>query len=200
MDSGRAPTSAAAPRRLQTGRADATLLTAPAYFKARGSRLQDAGESGRPRDIYASTVYLFSRKDARRRIPKLAEAIIKAHAEAIKRFYDDKAFAVEGLHRVTTSRSGGRRRPHLRPLARTATSSNACRTCSRRPSSRLSRSRPIRRSRRDEGVRLPQGRRQQHRRPSGEGRLLRDSCSARRSRPRRSARRSLRSKLAQSRT
>ena len=27
--------------------------------------------------------------------PKLAEMIIKAHAEAIKRFYDDKAFAVK---------------------------------------------------------------------------------------------------------
>jgi hypothetical protein len=27
--------------------------------------------------------------------PKLAEALIKAHAEAIKRFYDDKAFAVK---------------------------------------------------------------------------------------------------------
>src|SRR5205814_6522815 len=27
--------------------------------------------------------------------PKLGEAIIKAHAEAIKRFYDDKAFAVK---------------------------------------------------------------------------------------------------------
>ena len=29
------------------------------------------------------------------RHPKLAESIIKAHAEAIKRFYDDKAFAVK---------------------------------------------------------------------------------------------------------
>ena len=28
-------------------------------------------------------------------IPKLPEALIKAHAEAIKRFYDDKAFAVK---------------------------------------------------------------------------------------------------------
>src|SRR5688572_32340189 len=27
--------------------------------------------------------------------PRLAEQIIKAHAEAIKRFYDDKAFAVK---------------------------------------------------------------------------------------------------------
>src|SRR5439155_12770165 len=27
--------------------------------------------------------------------PKLPEAVIKAHAEAIKRFYDDKAFAIK---------------------------------------------------------------------------------------------------------
>src|SRR5262245_66010355 len=45
-------------------------------------------------DIYASTVYLFTRKTVSAN-PKLPEAIIKAQAEAIKRFYDDKAFAVK---------------------------------------------------------------------------------------------------------
>jgi ABC-type nitrate/sulfonate/bicarbonate transport system substrate-binding protein len=34
------------------------------------------------------------RKDAVAANPKMAEGFIKAHAEAIKRFYDDKAFAV----------------------------------------------------------------------------------------------------------
>jgi ABC-type nitrate/sulfonate/bicarbonate transport system substrate-binding protein len=78
---------------LQTNRADATLLTAPNYF-----RLEEAGYKAlanlADRDVYAATVYLFSRK-ATTASPKLAESIVKAHAEAIKRFYDDKAFAVK---------------------------------------------------------------------------------------------------------
>ena len=43
-------------------------------------------------DIYVSTYYLF-RRDALTRERSTALAFIKAHAEAIKRFYDDKAFA-----------------------------------------------------------------------------------------------------------
>jgi NitT/TauT family transport system ATP-binding protein len=39
-------------------------------------------------------VYLFARR-ATTDNPKLAESLIKAHAEAIKRFYEDKAFAVK---------------------------------------------------------------------------------------------------------
>jgi ABC-type nitrate/sulfonate/bicarbonate transport system substrate-binding protein len=78
---------------LQTGRADATLLTAPNYF-----RLEEAGYKTlanlADRDVYAATVYLFSRK-AVTASPSLPELIIKAHAEAIKRFYDDKAFAIK---------------------------------------------------------------------------------------------------------
>jgi ABC-type nitrate/sulfonate/bicarbonate transport system substrate-binding protein len=78
---------------LQTNRADATLLTAPNYF-----RLEEAGYKAlanlADRDVYAATVYLFSKK-AIAASPKLAESIIKAHAEAIKRFYEDKAFAVK---------------------------------------------------------------------------------------------------------
>jgi ABC-type nitrate/sulfonate/bicarbonate transport system substrate-binding protein len=78
---------------LQTNRADATLLTAPNYF-----RLEEAGYKnlGNLADspVWAATVYLFSRP-ATAANPKLAEQIIKAHAEAIKRFYDDKAFAIK---------------------------------------------------------------------------------------------------------
>ena len=47
--------------------------------------------------------------------PKLAEQIIKAHAEAIKRFYDDKAFAVKAYIGLRQA-AGSRRRAHLRPL------------------------------------------------------------------------------------
>jgi ABC-type nitrate/sulfonate/bicarbonate transport system substrate-binding protein len=78
---------------LQTNRADATLLTAPNYF-----RLEEAGYKNlanlADHDVYAATVYLFSRP-AITANPKLPEQIVKAHAEAIKRFYDDKAFAVK---------------------------------------------------------------------------------------------------------
>ena len=78
---------------LQTNRADATLLTAPNYF-----RLEEAGYKNlanlAEREVYAATTYLFA-KSALTANPKLGEQIIKAHAEAIKRFYDDKAFAVK---------------------------------------------------------------------------------------------------------
>ena len=78
---------------LQTNRADATLLTAPNYF-----RLEEAGYKNlanlAEREVYAATTYLFA-KSAITANPKLPEQVIKAHAEAIKRFYDDKAFAVK---------------------------------------------------------------------------------------------------------
>jgi ABC-type nitrate/sulfonate/bicarbonate transport system substrate-binding protein len=79
---------------LASGRVDATMLTAPAYFK-----LEDEGYKGLANisdydDIYAPTVYLF-KKTTLASNPRLAEQIIKAHAEAIKRFYEDKAFAVK---------------------------------------------------------------------------------------------------------
>src|SRR5262249_59872534 len=45
-------------------------------------------------DIYASTMYLM-KKSVVAANPKLPELLVKAHAEAIKRFYDDKAFAVQ---------------------------------------------------------------------------------------------------------
>src|SRR5579884_995584 len=79
---------------LASGRVDATLLTPPAYFK-----LEEAGYKGLANvadfdNIYASTTYLM-RQQAIAANPKLPELLIKAHAEAIKRFYEDKAFAVK---------------------------------------------------------------------------------------------------------
>src|SRR5499425_3072755 len=79
---------------LTTGRADATLLTAPAYFAIEKQGYKTIANVADFRDIYASTVYLFTRKTVAAN-PKLPEAIIKAHAEAIKRFYEDRAFAVK---------------------------------------------------------------------------------------------------------
>jgi ABC-type nitrate/sulfonate/bicarbonate transport system substrate-binding protein len=78
---------------LQTNRADATLLTAPNYFRLEESGYQVLANLA-DREVYAATVYLFSKK-ALAASPRLAESIVKAHAEAIKRFYDDKPFAVK---------------------------------------------------------------------------------------------------------
>jgi len=78
---------------LQTNRADATLLTAPNYF-----RLEEAGYKNlanlAEHPVFAATVYMFA-KSAITANPKLPEQIIKAHTEAIKRFYDDKPFAMK---------------------------------------------------------------------------------------------------------
>jgi ABC-type nitrate/sulfonate/bicarbonate transport system substrate-binding protein len=79
---------------LTTGRADATLLTAPAYFALEKQGYKSIANMADYNDIYASTVYLFTRKFVAAN-PKLPEAIIRAQTEAIKRFYDDKVFAVK---------------------------------------------------------------------------------------------------------
>src|SRR5437762_6251775 len=78
---------------LTSSRADATLLTAPAYFPLEKQGYKTIANMADYNDIYASTVYLFTRKFVTAN-PKVPELIIKAHAEAIKRLYDDKAFAV----------------------------------------------------------------------------------------------------------
>ena len=79
---------------LQTNRADATLLTAPAYFRLEEAGFPVLANLADNPSVFLSTVYLFARK-ATTDNPKLAESLIKAHAEAIKRFYEDKAFAVK---------------------------------------------------------------------------------------------------------
>jgi ABC-type nitrate/sulfonate/bicarbonate transport system substrate-binding protein len=81
---------------LTTGRADAALLTAPAYFKVEAQGYKNLANLSDYNDIYASSVYLFTKKTLTAN-PKLSELIIKAQAEAIKRFYDDKAFAVKAF-------------------------------------------------------------------------------------------------------
>src|SRR5262245_50965403 len=79
---------------LTTGRADATLLTAPQYFRVEQQGYKNLANLADYNDIYASTVYLLTKKTIAAN-PKLPELLIKAHAEAIKRIYDDKAFSVK---------------------------------------------------------------------------------------------------------
>ena len=79
---------------LASGRVDATMITAPVYFKLETEGYKNLGNISDYDDIYAPSVYLF-KKSTLAANPKMAEQLIKAHAEAIKRFYDDKAFAMK---------------------------------------------------------------------------------------------------------
>ena len=79
---------------LEGGRVDATLLTPPAYFRLEAAGYKTLANLTDYDDIFASTMYLM-KKTTIAANPKLPELLIKAHAEAIKRFYDDKAFSVK---------------------------------------------------------------------------------------------------------
>ncbi|MGH7851957.1 MAG: ABC transporter substrate-binding protein [Candidatus Binatia bacterium] len=79
---------------LQTGQIDAALITAPAYFRLQAAGLPVLAVLLDHEDIYVSTYYLFRREALTKERP-MATGFIKAHAEAIKRFYDDRAFATE---------------------------------------------------------------------------------------------------------
>lgn len=79
---------------LQSGQIDAALITAPAYFRLQAAGLPVLAVLLDHEDIYVSTYYLF-RRDALSKERAMALAFVKAHAEAIKRFYDDRAFAAK---------------------------------------------------------------------------------------------------------
>ena len=79
---------------LLSGRVDATMLTARIYFKLEQQGYKSLANTSDYDDIYAPTVYLY-KKSLLASDPKLPEMMIKIHAEAIKRFYEDKAFAVK---------------------------------------------------------------------------------------------------------
>jgi len=79
---------------LESGRADATMLTPPAYSRLEASGYKTLANMSEYDDIFASTMYVMKKSTAAAN-PKLSELLIQAHAEAIKRFYDDKAFAVQ---------------------------------------------------------------------------------------------------------
>jgi ABC-type nitrate/sulfonate/bicarbonate transport system substrate-binding protein len=81
---------------LQSNRADAALLTAPSYFRMEEAGFKNLGNMADHKDLYASSVYLFTRKTVAAN-PKLPELILRAQTEAIKRFYDDRAFAVKSF-------------------------------------------------------------------------------------------------------
>jgi ABC-type nitrate/sulfonate/bicarbonate transport system substrate-binding protein len=79
---------------LVSNRVDATMITAPVYFKLETEGYKNLGNISDYDEIYAPSLYLFKKSWVQAN-PKLAENLVKAHAEAIKRFYDDKAFAIK---------------------------------------------------------------------------------------------------------
>jgi ABC-type nitrate/sulfonate/bicarbonate transport system substrate-binding protein len=79
---------------LVSGRVDATMLTAPVYFRVEDEGYRVLANISDYDEIYAPTTYLFL-KDFVEENPAVPEQLIKAHAEAIWRYYDDKGFAVD---------------------------------------------------------------------------------------------------------
>jgi ABC-type nitrate/sulfonate/bicarbonate transport system substrate-binding protein len=88
---------------LQSGQIDAALVTAPSYFRLEAAGFRVLGLVSDYEDIYVSTYYLF-RRETLVSDRRLVEAFIKAHAEAIKRFYDDKLFALQTMIRYGGAR------------------------------------------------------------------------------------------------
>jgi ABC-type nitrate/sulfonate/bicarbonate transport system substrate-binding protein len=79
---------------LVSGRVDATMLPPPAYFKLEGQGFKEIANLADYQDLYAPMAYVF-KKSVIAANPKLPELLIKAQAEGIKRYYDDKAMAVK---------------------------------------------------------------------------------------------------------
>ena len=90
---------------LVSGRAEATLLTAPAYFKLEQQGFKTLANLADHPDIFASTAYLM-KKSVIAADPQLPEKLIEAQAEAIQRFYADKAFAVQTFLRYDKAAQG----------------------------------------------------------------------------------------------
>ncbi len=85
---------------LTSGRVDATMITAPVYFRLEEQGFKSLANTSDYDDIYAPTVYLLKKSTVQAN-PRLVEALIKAHTEAIKRFYDDKTFALKAYLKYT---------------------------------------------------------------------------------------------------
>ena len=79
---------------LAGGRIDATMIPPPAYFKLEAEGYKELANLADYDDLYSPMVYVF-KKSAVTANPKLPELLIQAHAEGIKRYYDDKALAIK---------------------------------------------------------------------------------------------------------
>ena len=85
---------------LAGGRVDATMIPAPVYFKLEEQGYRSLANTSDYDDIYAPTVYLFKKSTVAAN-PGLVERLIKAHTEAIRRFYQDKPLALKSYLKYT---------------------------------------------------------------------------------------------------
>ncbi len=76
------------------GRIDATMVPPPAYFKLEPQGFKEIANLADYPDLYAPLAYVFKKSEIAAN-PKLPELMIKAQAEGIKRYYDDKAMAIK---------------------------------------------------------------------------------------------------------
>lgn len=79
---------------LVSGRIDATMVPPPAYFKLEPQGFKEIANLADYPDLYAPLAYVFKKSEIAAN-PKLPELMIKAQAEGIKRYYDDKPTAIK---------------------------------------------------------------------------------------------------------
>ena len=79
---------------MQGGQIDASLVVAPAYFKLEAQGFNVVDLLVNHPDIFVSTAYVFKKSWVKDN-PELPSRLIMAQAEAIQRFYEDKAAAVQ---------------------------------------------------------------------------------------------------------
>jgi ABC-type nitrate/sulfonate/bicarbonate transport system substrate-binding protein len=79
---------------LVSGRVDATMVPPPAYFKLEPQGYKILANLADYDELYAPMVYIFKRSAVTAN-PKLPEQLMRAEAEATKRIYDDREFAIK---------------------------------------------------------------------------------------------------------
>lgn len=85
---------------VKNGLADAALLTPPDYYALVDEGYKVVADLADHPDVPVATTYMFQRK-VLEQTPELVEAVLKAHVEAVKRFYDDKAFALAVIQKYS---------------------------------------------------------------------------------------------------
>jgi len=91
---------------LVSGRIDATMLSAPLYFALENDGYKTLANINDYDDIQTPNILLFT-KDTVTKNPQLPRLLIKANAEAVKRFYADKDFAIRTYLLYDKQATGG---------------------------------------------------------------------------------------------
>lgn len=87
------PSVSARAAALLSNRADAVLVTAPAFFDLENKGVRVLVNFAERPDIFISSSMVM-RRSVLKRDPELPVLLAEAHAEAIRRFYSDKRFAI----------------------------------------------------------------------------------------------------------